>query len=70
MDPNPPVPFDFGLLAGFGIVFFLIWLVVTALIVLLAIWIQYTIVWRAVRRGMREFHYGGKEGPQAIPPVQ
>lgn len=65
MNPNP-TPFDFGALAGFGILFFVIWLVVTVLIVLLAIWIQYSIIWRAVRRGMREFHYGGKDAP-ALP---
>lgn len=69
MDPNSPFPFDFGAMAGLGIVVFLIWLVVTALIVLLAIWIQYTITWRAVRRGMREFHYGSKNAPQTPPPA-
>ncbi|MBN9152175.1 MAG: hypothetical protein J0H56_12265 [Micrococcales bacterium] len=73
MDPNTPN--YFGMLAGFGILAFVIWLVVTALIVWLAIWIQYTIVWKAVRRGMREFHYGSKDGPQQIsgytaPPTQ
>ena len=50
-------------MAGLGIVFFFVWLISTALIVLLAIWIQYTIIWKAVRRGMREFHYGGKHAP-------
>ncbi len=68
MDPN--FPDNFAALAGLGIVFVIIYLVVTALLIVLAIWIQYTIVWRAVRRGMREFHYGGKEAPQALPPVQ
>lgn len=71
MDPNNPFPFDFGAMAGLGIVFFFIWLISTALIVVLAIWIQYTIMWRAFRRGMREFHYGGKVAPQTAPqPVQ
>lgn len=79
MDPNNPFPFDYGAMAGLGIVFFLIWLVSTVLIVILAIWIHYTIMWRAVRRGMREFHYGGKVIPQqqvtqpvqqVTPPVQ
>lgn len=73
MDPNTPN--YFGMLASFGILAFVIWLVVTALIVWLAIWIQYTIVWKAVRRGMREFHYGSKDGSQQIsgytaPPTQ
>ena len=73
MDPNTPN--YFGMLASFGILAFVIWLVVTALIVWLAIWIQYTIVWKAVRRGMREFHYGSKHGSQQIsgytaPPTQ
>lgn len=65
MDPNNPFPFDFGAMAGLGILLFFIWLIFTALIVILAIWIQYTIVWKAVRRGMREFHYGGKVAPPA-----
>lgn len=69
MDPN--LPDYFGMFAGFGILAFVIWLVFTALIVWLAIWIQYTIVWKAVRRGLREFHYGGKDAPpQALPPAQ
>ncbi|MBB5633732.1 hypothetical protein BKA04_001955 [Cryobacterium mesophilum] len=67
---NPNIPDNFAALAGLGIVFVVIYLVVSALLILLAIWIQYSIIWRAVRRGMREFHYGGKDAPQAIPPVQ
>lgn len=75
MDPNIP-PIDFGAFAGFGILAFVIWLVFTAIIIVLAIWIQYTIIWKAVRRGMREFHYGGKHAPQVVqqqavaPPTQ
>ena len=65
MDPN--YPNYFGMFAGLGILAFFIWLVVTALLVWLALWIQYTIVWKAVRRGMREFHYGGKAAPQQLP---
>ncbi len=64
MDPNIP-PIDFGMFAGFGIIAFFIWLIFTAIIVIISIWIQYTIIWKAVRRGMREFHYGGKHAPQA-----
>lgn len=70
MDPN--YPNYFGMFAGLGILAFVIWLVVTALIVWLAIWIQYTIMWKAVRRGMREFHTRGNAVPQAqvLPPAQ
>ncbi|MEO7122030.1 MAG: hypothetical protein ABI400_02705 [Lacisediminihabitans sp.] len=53
-------PDFFSMMAGFGIVVAIVWFVVTVLLILLAIWIQYTIMWKAVRRGMREFHYGGK----------
>ena len=61
MDPNN---LDlFGAFAGFGILAFVIWLVVTPLLVWLAIWIQYTIIWKAVRRGMREAQYGGNTAP-------
>lgn len=67
MDPN--FPDNFAAFAGLGIIFVIVYLVVTALLILLAIWIQYSIVWRAVRRGMREFHYGGKDAPQTLPPA-
>ncbi len=63
IDPNSPDVF--GAMAGLGILFFFVWLIFTALIVILAIWIHYTIMWRAMRRGLREFHYGGKVAPQA-----
>lgn len=64
MDPNNPFPFDFGAMAGLGIIFFFVWLIFTGLLIMLAIWIQYTIMWRAMRRAMNEFHYGGKVAPQ------
>lgn len=72
MDPNNPFPFDFGAMAGLGIIFFFVWLIFTVLLVMLAIWIQYTIMWKAMRRAMNEFHYGGKVAPQqqATQPVQ
>ncbi len=65
MDPNNP-QIDFGMFAGLGILAFVIWLVFTVIVILITIWIQYTIIWRAVRRGMREFHYGSKHAPQAV----
>jgi hypothetical protein len=72
MDPN--IPDGFGWIAGLGVIFAVVWFVVTASMILLALWIQYTIMWRAVRRGLREFHYGGKVAPQAggysPPPAQ
>ncbi len=73
MDPN--IPDVFGAMAGFGIVLAIVWFVSTVLLILLAIWIQYTIMWKAVRRGMREFHYGGNTAPPQVsgytaPPTQ
>lgn len=62
---NPIIPDNFGALAGLGIIFFIGYLIFMALLIALAIWVQYTIVWKAVRRGMREFHYGGKVAPPA-----
>lgn len=70
MDPNNPFPIDFGAYAGLGIVFFIIWLVFTVVIIIVSIWIQYTIIWKAVRRGMREFYHVGKNAsPQVAPPA-
>lgn len=47
---------DFGPLAAFGILGVILWLVFTAGAIALGIWITYTVVWRAVRRGLREFY--------------
>lgn len=60
---NPIIPDDFAAFAGLGVAFLVGYLIFMALLIALAIWIQYTIVWKAVRRGMREFHYGGKVAP-------
>lgn len=53
---------DFGGLAaaavGGGIVFFVVLLAIIVGVVALEIWVVYTIIWRAVRRGMREYHHG------------
>lgn len=71
MDPNIP-PIDFGAFAGLGIIAFIVWLIFMAIVIIVSIWIQYTIIWKAVRRGMREFHYGTKHAPagqqQAVAP--
>ena len=64
MDPNSPD--IFGMMAGLGIVVAVVWFIGTVLFIILVIWIQYTIMWKAVRRGMREFHYGANVAPQAI----
>lgn len=51
---------EFAAFAGLGIVFLLIYLAVSAALIALGIWITYTVIWRAVRRGLREFHYPGQ----------
>jgi hypothetical protein len=47
-------PGGFAALAGAGLVGLLIALGVTIGSVLLGVWILYTVIWRAVRRGIRE----------------
>ncbi|MDO9589834.1 MAG: hypothetical protein Q7J04_01665 [Microcella sp.] len=47
---------DFAPLAAFGAIGFILWLVFTVGIIVLSVWIGYTLIWRAVRRGMREFY--------------
>ena len=47
---------DFGPFAALGILGFVLWLVFTAGIIVLSVWITYTVIWRAERRGMREFY--------------
>lgn len=54
MDNNTP---DFGLLAAGGLIGLLLSVLFSAGTIALSIWIIYTIIWRAVRRGLREFHY-------------
>ena len=48
---------DPGELLGLGIFGILISAVVVVSAVALGFWLLYTVIWRAVRRGMREFHY-------------
>lgn len=47
---------------GFGIVAVFIAVVLYAGLIALFFWITYTIIWRAVRRGLREFHYPNQSG--------
>jgi len=53
MDINPDIS---GIFAG-GIIAIILSVVLYAAVVALSIWIAYTIIWRAVRRGLKEFHY-------------
>jgi hypothetical protein len=53
MDNTPDLA---GIFAG-GIIAILLSVLVYAGLIALSIWITYTIIWRAVRRGLREFHY-------------
>ncbi|TXK17647.1 hypothetical protein [Homoserinibacter sp. GY 40078] len=48
---------DFSSVLGAGVTFLVIYLVVCAGVVILGIWLTYTIIWRAVRRGLYEYHH-------------
>jgi len=54
---NPDYPEGLWALLGGGVVALLIWLLLTAGAVAFSIWVMYTIIWRAVRRGLREYHH-------------
>ena len=51
------------LLASGGIIFFIVYIVVTIVIFLIGLWISYSVIWRAVRRGLKEFHKDHPEAP-------
>lgn len=53
------------LLAGGGILFFIVYIVVTIVIFLIGLWISYSVIWRAVRRGLKEYH---KDHPESSAP--
>jgi hypothetical protein len=56
--------FNYGnALATGGIIFVIVYIVVSILLFLLGIWISYSVIWRAVRRGMREFHKSNPVSP-------
>ncbi len=44
------------LLAAGGLVFVIVYFVASLVVFLIGIWISYSVIWRAVRRGMKEFH--------------
>lgn len=44
-----------GILASFGVAA-VVYLLIAIALIALEIWVAYTIIWRAVRRGLREFH--------------
>lgn len=50
--------FDIASLANTGLIFLILYLLFTGLIVALASWILYSVIWRAVRRGLRESGVG------------
>jgi len=50
-----------GPFAAAGIIGLVISLLLSAGAIALGIWITYTIIWRAVRRGLREFHRPGQQ---------
>jgi hypothetical protein len=52
------------LIAG-GFIFVLIYFVVSLVVFLIGIWISYSVIWRAVRRGLKEYH---KDNPGAPTP--
>jgi hypothetical protein len=53
------------LLASGGVLFLVIYLVGSLIVLLIGIWISYSVIWHAVRRGLREYH---KDSPTAPTP--
>ena len=49
--------YDPSALFGAGLIGILFFAVAYIALVALGVWLLYTVIWRAVRRGMREFHY-------------
>ena len=50
------------LLAAGGLIFIVVYFVVSLPVFLIGIWISYSVIWRAGRRGLNEFH---KDNPTA-----
>ena len=46
-----------------GLIFVVIYFVVSLLVFLIGIWISYSVIWRAVRRGLKEYHKGNPGAP-------
>lgn len=55
-------PPDLAAFAGFGLLALLVYLLFLVGAAALGMWIFYTVMWRAVRRGLREFHRPGRPG--------
>lgn len=66
MGENYEQIFGVGLTAFLVLV--LLYVIVSAATVALAIWVTYTIIWRSVRRGMREFYGLGPYRKGMAPP--
>ncbi len=48
-----------GATAGIAALFWLLYIILIGLAAWLGLWLLYTIIWRAVRRGIREAHGQG-----------
>jgi membrane protein implicated in regulation of membrane protease activity len=42
--------------AAGGVLFLVLYLVGSLIVFLIGIWISYSVIWRAVRRGLKEYH--------------
>jgi hypothetical protein len=49
--------------AAGGIIFLIIYIVVSVALFLLVLRIFYSVIWRAVRRGLKEYHKDNPGGP-------
>ena len=57
---------DFAQFAALGTATILIIIVVWLAIVVLVLWVLYTVIWLAVRRGLAEFHHPGMRLKDAL----
>ena len=54
-----------NLIAGGGVLFLVLYLVGSLIVFLIGLWISYSVIWRAVRRGLKEFHKDNPGAPTA-----
>jgi hypothetical protein len=52
-------------LAAGGVLFLVLYLVGSLIVFLIGIWISYSVIWRAVRRGLKEYHKDHPDAPAA-----
>lgn len=52
------------LVGGGSIIFLVVYLLGSLIVFLIGIWISYSVIWRAVRRGLKEFHKNDPAAPQ------